>query len=185
MAEYGNTDSYQESGVFAPTTEYGRSKLVISKWVKIQDSDIRENLCVARLFGVYGPGEAAYRLFPSLIASLEKGQAVDLSDGTQKRDFIHVDDVCDYLYRIATLKSLPDFVDLGTGEAIEIKTLCLWIAQSLGKETELLNFGARARSPGDADVYAANTTSILKVFGSVPPQRLMCKGVDIKSLFIA
>src|SRR5438270_2056836 len=49
---------------------------------------------VLRLFNVFGPGEAPHRLLPSLIHGLSYSRPVQLSAGSQVRDFVYVDDAC-------------------------------------------------------------------------------------------
>ena len=56
-------------------------------------------LRLLRFFKVYGEGEAPHRLLPSLVAGLARRERVPLSEGTQVRDFIHVDDVVAGLHR--------------------------------------------------------------------------------------
>src|SRR5262249_48614128 len=61
------------------------------------------SLACARLFGVFGPGEAAHRLFPNLVRRLSAQQRVPLTSGDQARDVLYVDDVTSALIAIARL----------------------------------------------------------------------------------
>ncbi len=139
---------------------------------------------VARLFGVYGSGEQAHRLFPTLLKNLRAGAPVPLSDGLQRRDFIHVDDVCEGLVRLSAVGGHEDglLVNLGTGVALRVRDVARWIAAAVEADESLLRFGARERSPGDADLIVADVTRLRQTLGWVPEQRLRA-GMDVVGLF--
>lgn len=184
MSEYGGSGTFSEDDPCTPKTAYGQSKLAVTKRAcEIADANGLK-VCVVRLFGVYGSGENANRLFPSLLRELRADRVVQLSDGLQSRDFIHVKDVCEFLWLLA--KKLdghsPLVVNLGTGQAVSIKNVCQWIAAELSKPAELLGFGLRVRSPGDADIMCANVETLHNILGQTPPQRLR-SGVTVKDLF--
>lgn len=183
MAEYGGEGKFSESDHCQPETEYGKAKLEVTKLAIQLARKGQLRICVARLFGVYGPGEASYRLFPSLINGLLANEAVELSDGKQRRDFVHVDDVCDCLWRLASgQRPLPPVVNLGCGVAVHVKDVCHWIADGLGKGRDKLGFGLRHRSPGDADMIEADTSLLYEVLEMKPPQRLQAN-MDVRKLF--
>ncbi|MBM3465719.1 MAG: NAD-dependent epimerase/dehydratase family protein, partial [Armatimonadetes bacterium] len=135
-----------------------------------------------RLFGVYGPGEADGRLFPHLVRALSEGVPVPLSDGRQVRDFIHVDDVCEGLLRLAEIDAPRVLVNLGTGSGVRIRDAAAWTADALGADRALLRFGAAPRSPGDENRLVADVTRLRALLSWVPPQRLR-PGMDARELF--
>ena len=183
MSEYGGSGTFKETDVCDPDTEYGKAKLAIAQFAGQLDGSTSRRICVARLFGVYGPGEPKNRLFPSLINGLLASEPIALSDGEQHRDFIHVDDVCNYLLRLAACDSLlPNLINLGTGQAVQIKDVCNWVAEGLKKDPKLLGFGERNRSPGDADFISADVTRLKSLLGSAPHQRL-CQKMNVRRLF--
>ena len=183
MSEYGGAGTFKETDSCNPETEYGKAKLAIAQYVDQLEGSTSRRICVARLFGVYGPGESANRLFPSLIRGLLANETVALSDGKQCRDFVHVDDVCEYLFRLASCETeLPGLVNLGTGQAVKVRDVCLWVAEGLNKNDQLLDFGARERSPGDADLITADVGRLKSILGSVPPQRLE-QNMNVRTLF--
>lgn len=182
MAEYGGAGVFGENDACSPETEYGKAKLAVTELAAELVGSSHPRICVARLFGVYGPGEASYRLFPGLIDGLLQDRTVELSDGMQRRDFIHVDDVCKVFWKLACCEQLPPLVNVGTGTAIRLKEICEWIADGLGKSRKLLGFGMRHRSPGDADLIAADVSLLSQLTGKTPPQRL-CSDSNLTELF--
>ncbi len=53
------------------------------------------------IINAYGEGECSFRLINSFIRKMMNGETMDLSDGTQLYDFVHVSDVAKALYLIA------------------------------------------------------------------------------------
>jgi UDP-glucose 4-epimerase len=96
-----------------------------------------------RLFHVFGPGEASYRLVPSLIDSLSRNQPLKLTAGCQVRDFLHIDDVVDALISAASCIA-PRFsvFNVCSGRPTSVRDVALHLARLLDRPAALLNFGA-------------------------------------------
>jgi nucleoside-diphosphate-sugar epimerase len=174
MAEYGRGGRHGEEDRCDPRTAYAIARLAAGSLAQAYAESYGLALTVARLYGVYGPGEASQRLFPQLIESLSAGHPVALSDGLQRRDFIHVDDVCRALIAIAAAPAAdcPAIVNVGTGRAVKMRDAAEWVADALSAPRALLRFGARQRSPGDEDLLEADVTRLSALLGAPPPQRL-------------
>ncbi len=171
MAEYGYSGTFAEEAPCFPRTAYGMAKhagtgLALAARV-IHGRDVR----VARLFGVYGPGEAASRLLPHVASRLARGLPVPLSDGLQRRDFIHVDDVCTALLAMAEAEHLPlPLINIGTGQGVSVRAVCETIAEVLGADPALLDFGALPRRAVDEDCLIADPARLRQVV-AISPQR--------------
>ena len=127
-----------------PTTLYGRTKLEGSE--RLRDISQRRGVKAlsARLFTVYGPGEHAGRLLPSLReAALGTGD-IPLSEGRQLRDFTFVEDVAEGLLRLGAcpVECAPRALNLATGELTQVRDFALRAARELGIARERLCFGA-------------------------------------------
>jgi nucleoside-diphosphate-sugar epimerase len=156
-----------------PQTAYGIAKLASGLYASAYADRGAKSVVIARLFGVYGPGESPQRLFPALIDALDRGESIDLSDGLQRRDFIHVDDVCAGLCAIAASVPSDDAVfNLGTGQAVRVRDVVEWITEAAGAPISLVRFNARPRSPGDEDLLEADMARYANIIGDPPPQRL-------------
>jgi nucleoside-diphosphate-sugar epimerase len=122
-------------------------------------------VAVVRLFNVYGPGEAPWRLLPCLLQNLTAGRPVRLSAGTQVRDFVYVDDACAGL--IATMEAsvrreLPGAAyNLATGRGNTVADFARATARSLGADEALLKFNALPFRPDDMP-YVVGDASLLK-----------------------
>jgi len=172
MSEYGRAGLLAENDPCTPATAYGIGKLAAGQYAAAYAQAHGIHFSNCRLFGVYGPGEAPGRFFPFLLSRLQRGEQVPLSDGRQRRDFVHVDDVCDALLALAQLPEAPPIVNIGTGTAVAISDVARWVADAAGAPQSLLRFGERPRSPGDEDLMQADNTLLTSLIGEAPPQRL-------------
>jgi nucleoside-diphosphate-sugar epimerase len=173
MAEYGRSGRLAETSACTPRTTYGIAKLAASLYALGPGREAGLDVCVARLFGIYGPGEADYRLLPSLRRGLAAGVPIPLSDGEQRRDFVHVDDACDSLVAISRLANWSfGVVNVGTGNALSVRDVAEWLVDEMGADRRLLRFGAVPRRETDEDLLEADTTRLKLLIGYVPPQRL-------------
>ena len=90
-------------------------------------------LVVARLFNVFGPGEAPARLLPYLVGQLRRGQPADLSPGTQVRDFTYVANVVDGVLRACTApKASGHAINVATGGRISLLELLAALNRVMG-----------------------------------------------------
>jgi len=127
------------------TTEalYGASKAAAGMFASAAAKTAGPPFVWLRLFGAYGPGEASYRLIPSLVRKLLANERVDLTQGEQVRDFIYIDDVVTGL--IASVGAADRHAtgpfNLCTGQPVSVRTLAQMVAEELGKPATLLNFG--------------------------------------------
>lgn len=121
-AEYrpGSEPCVEDNTRIEPRTLYGAAKA--GAWMVISRLAANEGVSAAwaRLFQVYGPGEHANRLFPSVASSLQSGQEIRTTSGRQVRDFIHVDDVAAALRALVMSESAHGAFNVGTGEATPV-----------------------------------------------------------------
>jgi UDP-glucose 4-epimerase len=76
-----------------PINDYGKSKVKL--FIKLKNNKIfrTAKIIYLRLFHIYGNDEPNKRLYPSLIKSIKNNINLKMSDGSEIRDFIHVDNV--------------------------------------------------------------------------------------------
>jgi UDP-glucuronate decarboxylase len=96
------------------------------------------------LFTVYGPGEHAGRLLPSLREAARSAGVVPLTAGAQRRDFTYVEDVADGLLRLGLVDHAfaPRALNLATGELHGVREFVEIAARELGIDRSRLQFGA-------------------------------------------
>ncbi len=147
--EYGVArGNLEESTRPLPTTLYGRTKLAGTRAVADAVGTGVLRAVTARLFTVYGPGESAGRLLPSLLAAAGRSEAIPLTEGTQWRDFTYLDDVTEGLLRLGALvEGVPPTVNLATGVLTSVREFATRAAAVIGLSPGQLHFGALPTRP--------------------------------------
>jgi nucleoside-diphosphate-sugar epimerase len=100
-----------------------------------------------RLFYLYGEGEDARRLVPMLRQSLSEGRPVDLTAGTQVRDFLDVSEAGRQIADVALSDKTGAF-NICSGKPVTVRELAESVADRYGRR-DLLKFGARKENPVD------------------------------------
>lgn len=105
------------------SNEYARGKMICED---LQAGAQCDNLGL-RIFGTYGPGEAAKRDYASVpflfMQELRANRApVIYGDGSQERDYIYIEDTVNAIIRVAEIVS-GGTIDIGSGEPISLKVL--------------------------------------------------------------
>jgi len=76
------------------------------------------------LYQAYGPRQDTNRLIPITITSCIKNKKFSCSEGTQLRDFVHVDDVVDAILKSLTNKNARgQIINIGSGKPRKIKNV--------------------------------------------------------------
>lgn len=142
----------------APATLYGQCKKAFSDLLIGYGSRSLLSTAVGRIFFLYGPGEPATRLLPSVIAAQLKGEALKVSDGKQLRDFMYVSDVAGALVSLLS-GDTQGIVNIASGEPLTVKNLIDQVTEILDP-TSTVPFGTVPRSPSDPDILTASTTRL-------------------------
>ena len=173
MAEFGRSGIHKEDSIRSPNSTYGFLKMIAVDRVIAALQMCNKTGVIARLFGVYGPGEARTRLIPSLISSLNCNREVLLSDGLQQRDFVYVADVVNVLLDLALQKAERNIevCNVGTGTGIIVRDLCIRLAEAMDKPKYLLKFGTKPRLPYDEEVLIADASHLKRVLKWSPTNR--------------
>jgi nucleoside-diphosphate-sugar epimerase len=149
-----------------PRTVYGRCKNELREWAEHYARGTGVSFAWARLFFLYGPREHPDRLVPSVARSLLRGHPVACSDGTQRRDYLHVDDAADAL--VGLLQSdLVGPVNVGAGWAVPVREVIDVVARECGRP-ELVRLGARPAPPDDPPLLVANVGRLRDELGWRP-----------------
>ena len=124
-----------------PLTPYAGAKAslftALSHWLPSQSIEF----AWCRLFYLYGEEEDERRLVPYLHKKLSKGEPVELTSGTQIRDFLDVSEAARIIVRIA-LSEQRGPINVCSGVPITVRQLAERIADNYDRR-ELLKFGAR------------------------------------------
>lgn len=142
--EYGRASgNLAEDTEPLPDTLYGRTKLEGTRMLAERGRSLDLASVTARLFTVFGAGEHEGRLLPALIAAARQDTPLDLTAGSQVRDFTYAGDVAEGALRLGLARCPPgDIVNLATGRLTSVRTFAETAADVLGIASDLLRFGA-------------------------------------------
>lgn len=166
QGEYGAGNTMAEDGLPTPTTLYGAAKvasLFLTRQLAVQAGMRHAWL---RLFSTYGPWDNEGWLIPMLIGEMLSGRRPKTTLGTQRWDYLHVDDVADAL--IAAAESQAEGVfNLGSGEAIAVRSVVEMIRDMTVPDMELV-FGEIPFRPDQVMHMQADTTRLRAATGWAP-----------------
>jgi nucleoside-diphosphate-sugar epimerase len=149
-----------------PATFYGAAKHATRIVAGAYAGEVGLSLAWGRVFLLYGPGEDERRLVPQVARALLGGTEVQTSDGTQIRDFMHVDDVARGF--VALLGSAVEGpVNVASGEGVEIARVLQLIGDATGRP-DLLRLGALPRRAGEPQRLVADSGRLRTEVGFEP-----------------
>lgn len=157
-AEYSwsTINPLSETSEVTPNSIYGKSKLELLNWV----SDYNIPFLWARIFFKFGLNEPKGRLIPSLIDSLAQERKFEVYNGNDLRDFIYIIDVVKILEILIHQEQLG-IVNIGTGRAIDVKSISQIVAELMGRKN-LLVFQKPNRSPS---IVVSDSTKLSSLVG--------------------
>jgi nucleoside-diphosphate-sugar epimerase len=147
----------------APRSLYGVAKTALHQTLMAAASGLGLSLAWARIFFLYGPREASGRLIPSVTVALLQGEPALCSEGSQQRDFMHVNDAAGAL--AAALRS--DFegaFNVASGNCVSLRSM-VEIVGALTGRADLLRFGARPMCADEPQRLSASVDILRRRIG--------------------
>jgi nucleoside-diphosphate-sugar epimerase len=113
-----------QQGEATPSSPYAAAKWAASGYGRMFQALYGTPVVILRTYMTYGPFQDTGKLIPSVILSLQKGQAPKLSSGRWQADWIYVDDVIEGFLAAAEMPNIEGrTIDLGTGRLTSVRTL--------------------------------------------------------------
>jgi nucleoside-diphosphate-sugar epimerase len=172
QAEYGpHAQPIDEQTHAAPVTLYGATKLAVGV--------IGRQLAVAagmefvwlRLFSTYGPMDDPAWLVPSVILSLLRGGCPELTPGTQKWDYLFVEDAAGAVAEAASTAALDGTFNLGSGQPVTVRRIVEMVRDLVDPRLPL-GFGARPFGPNQLMHLEADITKLTAAVSWRPTTKL-------------
>lgn len=111
----------------------------------------------AMIFQAYGPGQSPNSLVPAAIRKALIGEDLPMTQGTQEKDWIYIDDIVGgFLALLATPLPPGETVELGRGNPITVREVVEEIYRSVGRGGEPL-IGALPGRPGEETRQVADS----------------------------
>ena len=153
-------DAIDERTACLPKTHYGISKLMMSNF--LQSQAMKNNFTILRPFGMFGKYEDGSKFFPYLINAQKTKRTIDLSPGTQQRDYFYVKDLGIFIKDILLRKTytqLPQVMNLGSREAISFRDYASILQDEIPAfDPALWNWGKVAFRKGESAMFYSAST---------------------------
>ncbi|AEH36954.1 NAD-dependent epimerase/dehydratase family protein [Halopiger xanaduensis] len=169
-AVYGQPESVpiSEDAPTNPTSPYGVSKLAAEEYVQLYIEEFDLDAVILRYFNVYGPGQLDSDYSAVIGVFVEQattGNEITVEgDGTQTRDFVHVQDIV-RANLLALHSEATGVFNVGTGESVSILELAETIREIANSESEIVHVDAR---PSDIEKSRADISKLKSNFGFSP-----------------
>ncbi|WP_380676948.1 NAD-dependent epimerase/dehydratase family protein [Salinigranum sp. GCM10025319] len=170
-AVYGHPERVPiaESDPTRPTSPYGLQKLALDRYATLYHELYGLETVALRYFNVYGPRSAGgpyAGVIDVFRDQAGEGRPITVDgDGTQTRDFVHVDDVVRANLLAATTDAVGEAYNVGRGEATSIRDLAERVREAVGSDSEIVHTDPR---PGDVDHSTADLTKARERLGYEP-----------------
>jgi nucleoside-diphosphate-sugar epimerase len=131
--EYGmQSGSLSEDLDAKPASPYGFAKDALRRQLEFLRESKPFKLTWARLFYVYGEGQATNSIYSQLKCAVERHESMfNMSEGEQLRDYLPAGDVAKHLVSLALAGSNAGIVNVCSGQPVSIRKLVeRWIADN-------------------------------------------------------
>ena len=159
-AEYAwRNTPLDEKALIGPDTLYGRAKASLYDLLSAAAPGFGLSMAWGRIFFPFGPRDHASRLFGRLLAAMMDDRSIEVSEGSQRRDFIHVQDVAAAI--VAILDSeLEGPVNIASGQSIQVRQFVELAATAAGIRDRVV-FGAIPLQKGEPPLIASTIDRLL------------------------
>lgn len=146
-----------------PLSPYAVHKVMCEDLCKYFINNYGMNIKIARIFSAYGVGLRKQIFWDMFQKQLHTGRLDMFGTGKESRDYIHVDDVVQALYLIATIDTRETIFNIANGKEITINEATKMFAKSMGIDTSKITFNGIVRE-GDPLNWKADINKI-KILG--------------------
>lgn len=131
--EYGTLKSPQkENSICRPKSIYSQAKFFATKYLLNLYKKKKFPVTILRLYQAYGPRQDINRFIAIVIDACIKNKEFPCSDGKQFRDFIHVDDVVEAIFKsLANKNAKGEIINIGSGSPQKIKDVINYLVHRI------------------------------------------------------
>jgi len=106
---------HSEDDPIRPLTHYTETRFLMERMARVQAEKYDLDIVPLRLFSVYGSDERKGEYANVITQMIANDEFEIYGDGTQTRDFIHIDDVVNCFMKAAKLSEGFEIINVGTG----------------------------------------------------------------------
>ncbi len=166
----GSRAPFSETDPLRPQSPYGRLKLEAEEEVAALSRGGLQ-ATVLRPFRAYGPG-CTSGLVAEACHAATSGCELELTDGSQVREWNHVDSIAAGIIWAAQSRPAGDVLNLGGGDRISVGLLARRIFRLARVPEERIVQGARPRRPNEVDRFWGDHRRAESLWGPLPHRDL-------------
>ncbi len=117
-----------------PNNPYALSKRLAEQVCQFAAAHDGIDVVALRLFNVYGPGQRADFLIPTLLRQVLEGAAIEVLDLVPRRDFVFIEDVVSAFLSAAQAPSGYHCVNIGSGDSLSVADIIAQIQAVCGTD---------------------------------------------------
>lgn len=137
--EYGPTEgAVDECRLPCPVSAYGAAKLAAATLSQAAARQCGIGFAWLRLFATYGPGDGDHWLIPSLTRQMLAGTRPQTSPGTQRWDYLYIDDAARGVLAAALRPGAEGIFNLSSGAPVTIRSVVNLIRDSAAPGMDLV-----------------------------------------------
>jgi len=167
-AVYGDASTLpvHEDDPKRPVSPYGVAMLGVDHFARLYADRYDLPTVVLRYFTVYGPGKPTPTVVNEFVRRARTDRPLVVhGDGTQTRDFTHVDDALQATIQAAASDATGRAFNVGTGERYSVSALAETVRESTDTESDVVHVDPR---PGDIRHSQADISRARQVLGYEP-----------------
>lgn len=126
-----------ESSKLAPTSKYGSQKLRAEYKILKNQKKCDFKICIGRIFSYTNHDQDKSFLIPSLTRKIAFHKKKYLKIINSRRDFIHIDDICNAIYFLLNKKYVGIY-NIGSGKPYSISFIANFIKRKLNKNINIV-----------------------------------------------
>ena len=150
-SEYGSQQTpFREDMPVRPVSHYAISKAIASQFALEMHAAKDLPVTILRIFTAYGLGQPDKMFFSQLINHAILNCHFNMSDGVQKRDFVHVDNVAAAIKASITAdNAVGRIINIAGGKGIRLCDLANHVWKRCGADEDKLHLGSREKIGDD------------------------------------
>lgn len=138
---------FTEDGPVNPVSPYSVSKYAAERFARMFATAHGWPIVFLRPFNAFGPWQSADRVIPEIIVTALKQRPLEMTAGTQTREFNYVEDLADgFVAALSAPAAEGQVINLGSGDEISVRDLAIRILARMGDPVEP-KFGALPERP--------------------------------------
>lgn len=161
---------FREDGPVNPISPYSVSKYAGERYCRMFGQGRGWPVVVVRPFNAYGPRQSPDRVIPEIVTRGLRRQRLAMTQGTQTREFVYVDDLADGFVRAGLLAGDEvhgEVVNLCSGDDITMRELATRVLALLGDPVRP-EFGALPERPTEVPRLAGDPAKAARLLGWTP-----------------